>query len=331
MKDLQKQLAALIENRLSGISFPETPRTLYDPIRYTLGNGGKRLRPYITLLAAGMNGGEPEEAVPAALAVEMLHNFTLIHDDIMDGAETRRGMPSVYKKWDTNTAILSGDALFSSAYEQLNFYGHSERYSKATYHAIIEKFLQATRIVCEGQALDMEFEANNEISVDEYLNMIGKKTAQMLSSALQMGGLVGGADPTQLDHLESLGKEAGIAFQIQDDLLDAVGTSGSTGKRVGGDIAEGKQTYLSILARQKGSKEQVSRLNCVLAKRDEEVTEEEIREIIQLYRQLNVVEETRDAINSFYDSARRHLNAFQDSPYKTNMDGFLSRLTQRDS
>ena len=161
----QQKLIEKIEEGIRALDLPEEPGLLYDPIRYTLSNGGKRIRPYLTVLATGICGSDHKEAIPAALAVELLHNFTLLHDDIMDGAKTRRGQPSVYAKWDVNTAILSGDVLFAEAFSQLNYYSDYTKFSPEVYKALNRQFLEASRVVCEGQAYDLEFEKQDTVSI----------------------------------------------------------------------------------------------------------------------------------------------------------------------
>ena len=200
--DTQKELTSLIHQKLMEIEFPERPYSLYDPVRYTLSLGGKRIRPYFTLISCGLCGGEPEEALPAGMAIELLHNFTLLHDDIMDAAETRRGKQSVFKKWDSSTAILSGDAMYAWAFEQLQYYGNSDAYSKKQYALIMEIFLESARAVCEGQAYDLEFEENQQVSMQDYLRMIKGKTAALISASFKLGGAVAGADGGLLYNLD---------------------------------------------------------------------------------------------------------------------------------
>jgi len=325
----QQTLTEQIEEGIKALELPEEPGLLYDPIRYTLSNGGKRIRPYLAVLAAGMCGGNHKEAIPAALAVELLHNFTLLHDDIMDGAKTRRGQPSVYAKWDVNTAILSGDVLFAEAFARLNYYSDYSKFSPEVYKALNRQFLEASRIVCEGQAYDLEFEKQDTVSIDQYLNMIEAKTAKMLSTAMVMGGIVSGADEERLELFDALGREAGIAFQIQDDLLDAVGKPGDFGKKIGGDIIEGKMTYLTIQALNKANKEESGFLTEVLQNQAGTISETDIEKVVDLYQNLNVLDEAREAIEKYYNKAERYLEGLDNSEYKEQLVNVLSTLANR--
>ena len=261
---LHKRLHLLIEEGLKNLELPESPSTLYDPYGYALGIGGKRIRPYLSLLACGMCNGNIEDALPAALAVEILHNFTLVHDDIMDRAETRRGMPSVFKKWNEDVAILSGDVMFADSFKQLEVYGEDESFSKDQYYAMITAFTRATITVCEGQALDMEFVDRSEVNHGEYLKMIQGKTAALIVGALKMGAIAAHAGIEEQNKVGQLGIEIGIAFQIQDDLLDATADPKKFGKKPGGDIYEGKKTYLTILALERADDEQKKFIQKVL-------------------------------------------------------------------
>ncbi|NCP85441.1 MAG: polyprenyl synthetase family protein [Bacteroidetes bacterium] len=317
---------AELEKELIGHRIPNEPVSIYDPVRYTLSLGGKRIRPVLCYLACGMTGGAINLAKDAAIAVEMLHNFTLIHDDIMDNAETRRGKPSVFKKWDSNTAILSGDVLFTLALEQLAFY-QTKPFPSPIYPALMNEFLKATRIVCDGQALDMEFEKRTDVSLDQYLLMISQKTARLLSCSLKMGGLIGEGSPEQIQALYQIGFLAGIAFQIQDDLLDAFGDPNKFGKKVGGDIREGKKTFLSISALNKASEFQKDRIQAVLDKKS--ASDEEIEEILSIYTSLNIHIDTVQTVNEYYISAMKELAIFPNSPFKKSLITFLDQLNTR--
>ncbi len=327
-KNLQHDLTAEINRALEQLSLPQEPASLYEPIRYTLELGGKRIRPYLTLLASGMCGGSIEKAMPAALAIEVLHNFTLIHDDIMDQADIRRGKPSVHAKWDEATAILSGDAMFGKAYELLNAYGEDEHIPKITFLNILKSFQYAVRTVCEGQALDMDFVGLEQVSVEDYIRMIEGKTSALLSSALEMGALSAGAGEEEVKHLFNAGREMGIAFQIQDDLLDVTADPEKFGKKPGGDIYEGKKTYLSILALQKSDNDQAEKINAILRKST--VRDEEVEWLINLYEELNILTETRNLIDSYYLSAFGQLNYFETSAHKSEIEKLLTFLKERD-
>ncbi|HET6528323.1 MAG TPA: polyprenyl synthetase family protein [Balneolaceae bacterium] len=324
----QQKLSKLIDRRLAELDLPQEPSLLYDPVRFTLALQGKRVRPYLTLIGCGLCGGDIQDALPAALSIELLHNFTLLHDDIMDGAETRRGAPSVFKKWNANTAILSGDAMYAKAFKQLQYYGRSEPFSKDAYRIILDIFLNSAERVCEGQAYDLMFESREDVTLDEYLQMIEGKTAALLSGSLAMGGAVAEATSTQIDELKFVGQKAGIAFQIQDDLLDAVADPDKFGKTRGGDIIEGKKTYLSLLALQRSNEYQKRILAKTLGAKD--ISEKEIAQVIRLYDELDVLDDARKAIQYHYRVAIDHLDSFASSDYKTEIIEFLNHLTSRE-
>ncbi|HEX6983678.1 MAG TPA: polyprenyl synthetase family protein [Balneolaceae bacterium] len=324
----QQKLSNLIDERLAELDLPQEPSSLYDPVRFTLSLQGKRVRPYLTLVGCGLCDGDIREALPAALSIELLHNFTLLHDDIMDGADTRRGAPSVFKKWNANTAILSGDAMYAKAFKQLQYYGRSKQFSKDTYRIILDIFLSSAEMVCEGQAYDLAFESREKVTLDEYLKMIEGKTAALLSGSLAIGGAVAEATSDQVDELKFVGQKAGIAFQIQDDLLDVVADPDKFGKTRGGDIIEGKKTYLTLLALQRCNEYQKGILTKALAAKD--ISEKEIFEVIALYDELDVTADAQKAIQYHYQAAIDHLDIFPPSEYKTEITEFLNRLISRE-
>ncbi len=325
----QQQLSDLIDQKLAELNLPATPSLLYEPVRYTLGLSGKRIRPYLTLIGCGLCSGETEEALPAAIAIELLHNFTLLHDDIMDRAETRRGEPSVFKKWNQNTAILSGDAMYAKAFKQLQYYGKKDWYSKSQYSTIMDIFLESAETVCEGQAFDLEFENRSDnVSIDEYIHMIEGKTAALISGSLALGGAVAGADNNHIEELKFVGQKIGVAFQIQDDLLDATADPDKFGKKRGGDILEGKKTYLTLLALQRCDEGQKKALLDVLG--DNNADSDDIQDVIELYETLGVIKDTEDAIQYHYHAAMDHLKEFESSSYKKEIIAFLNRLISRE-
>ncbi|TNJ44338.1 polyprenyl synthetase family protein [Tamlana fucoidanivorans] len=218
------------------------PHNLYEPIVYILGLGGKRLRPVLTLMAADIFGGSYKEAMNAALSVEVFHNFSLVHDDIMDDAPLRRGHTTVHEKWDVNTGILSGDAMLIMAYQLFEYY-HAE-----TFQALAKLFSVTALQVCEGQQYDVDFETRTDVTVEAYLKMIEYKTAVLVAAALKMGAIVAKASTADQEGIYDYGRNLGIAFQLQDDYLDAFGDPKTFGKQVGGDIIENKKTYLFIKA-----------------------------------------------------------------------------------
>lgn len=223
-------------------SLPEKPENLYDPIRYTLTLGGKRMRPLLTVMGAGLFTDEPAPSLPAAIGIELFHNFTLLHDDIMDNAPLRRGKSTVFAKWNSNIAILSGDALYTEAFRQV------AKSPAVVLPQVLDIFTQTALEVCEGQQLDMDFESRADVSIAEYIRMIELKTAVLLAGAMEIGALCGGADKAEAHKLYEFGRRVGIAFQLQDDILDVYGDPDKFGKQVGGDIVSNKKTYLLLTA-----------------------------------------------------------------------------------
>ena len=245
-----KFYAELINNSLNDLSFSKTPKSLYDPIKYILDIGGKRIRPYLVLMSTSTFGKDPKLSLNAALSVECFHNFTLMHDDIMDSAALRRGNETVHLKWDTNQSILSGDALLIYSYKLL------EDYSPNIFKKLNNVLNTTALQVCEGQQFDMDFEKNPNVTFDSYINMIKLKTAVLVGASLQMGAIIAEANPNDLIKIYDFGVNLGIAFQLQDDYLDTFGEQSLVGKSIGGDIIENKKTALYHLSLANANNEQ---------------------------------------------------------------------------
>ncbi|MBQ5352881.1 MAG: polyprenyl synthetase family protein [Alistipes sp.] len=244
-----QQIAEIFERHLSLINMPDEPQRLYAPIRYSLAEGGKRMRPVLAMLAYNIYADDIQRVFPAAVAVEVFHNFTLLHDDIMDNAAVRRGRESVFAKWGSNVAILSGDVMMIEAYRHLQ--GVEAKYLPS----VFERFNAMAAQVCEGQQYDMDFETQPKVAVAEYMNMIELKTAALLAGSVVIGATLAGADEEDLHKLNKFAIEVGLAFQLQDDLLDSYGDE-QLGKKIGGDILEGKKTYLMIISLSHATEEQ---------------------------------------------------------------------------
>lgn len=286
--DINKQLETLNWNR--------APRELYLPIGYALESGGKRIRPALVLMACDLFGGTKDDAMGAALAVEVFHNFTLLHDDIMDNAETRRNRLTVHKKWNANTAILSGDAMMIKSYEFL------ENTPAHLWTKLFPIFTRTALEVCEGQQYDMNFETCEEVTLDEYFNMIRLKTAVLLGAALQLGAIIGGASDDDAQHLYDFGIAIGIAFQLKDDYLDTFGDEKSFGKRIGGDIVCGKKTFLLINALTQSTNDDRLLIQNTLA--DKLMPEEQkIRTITAVYEKLEIPSLCEKAMSEYYNRA----------------------------
>lgn len=285
-----------IADSLSNLNRGKSPRNLYEPIDYLLSLSGKRLRPVLVLMAYEAYAKNIEKAMPAAKAIEVFHNFTLMHDDIMDEAGVRRGSATVHEKWDVNTAILSGDAMLIQAYECLNDYD-------ATLFQLLTKRLSKTALeVCEGQQFDVDFESRTDVTIEEYLEMIRLKTAVLVGCALQMGALVGGASDKDAHHLFHFGELLGIAFQLQDDYLDTFGDAATFGKRIGGDIVENKKTILVHLAYLNGSTEHRNSLQKWFTETSNGETEK-IEAVTQIFKETGADTATLAHVNSYTQMA----------------------------
>ncbi|HEX9981336.1 MAG TPA: polyprenyl synthetase family protein [Flavobacterium sp.] len=251
------------------------PRNLYEPITYILSFGGKRMRPILTLLSAEIFDADCQAAVPAAVAVEVFHNFSLIHDDIMDDAPLRRGRKTVHEKWNINAGILSGDAMLILAYQLF------EQYEAETFRALAKLFSKTALEVCEGQQWDVDFEKRDNVTIAEYLKMIEYKTAVLVAAAMEMGAIVAGTSPENCRNIYNFGLNLGLAFQIQDDYLDAFGDPETFGKQPGGDIIENKKTFLYLKAMEFASAEKAQELTCLFSSdaQDQELKIETAKEI----------------------------------------------------
>ena len=271
------------------------PTGLYDPIRYILDIGGKRVRPMLTLMSAEIFGASAERAMPAALAVEVFHNFSLVHDDIMDQAPLRRGHETVHLKWDLNTAILSGDAMLILAYRQF------EKYEPEVFCSLATLFSKTAIEVCEGQQLDVDFGSRTDVGEADYLEMIRCKTAVLLGAALKMGAIVAGTSKENCDAIYDYGVNLGMAFQTQDDLLDAFGNPETFGKQVGGDILENKKTYLYIVASQRADSHQRKLLDQYFS--THEGGDQKIQAVKSLFVETGADKAAAGAIRRFTDRA----------------------------
>ncbi|WP_233897902.1 polyprenyl synthetase family protein [Tenacibaculum piscium] len=249
------------------------PKNLYEPIDYILQIGGKRIRPMLTLMASDIFSGDYKKAMPAALAVEVFHNFTLVHDDIMDDAPLRRGHKTVHEKWDINTGILSGDAMLILAYQ------YFENYEPIVFQKLAKLFSKTALEVCDGQQLDVDFETRNDVTIAEYIKMITLKTSVLVAAALKMGAIVADASEEQAQHLYNYGLNLGIAFQLQDDYLDTYGNPENFGKQVGGDIMENKKTFLYLKALEVSNTSDKEKLLQFYSKKQKNNTENNIEKV----------------------------------------------------
>ncbi|PSR02946.1 MAG: polyprenyl synthetase family protein [Bacteroidetes bacterium QS_8_68_28] len=301
-----QHLRERVNNALAELELREEPALLYDPVRYVLGGDGKRLRPVLLLLAAEVFGAETEDALPAALAVEAFHNFTLVHDDVMDHAEERRGRPAVHRRWDTGTALLAGDLLLVRAYDLL---AEAAAGAETDLAALMRPFRRMARRLCEGQALDKTFETREAVSVEEYLDMIDGKTGALLSATLELGGLCGDTAPARAEALRNAGAALGRAFQIQDDLLDLTADSERWGKPVGGDLREGKKTFLLVRARERAAEDDAEDARALFERAAESgLASGEIDEARRRMARLGVLSDARRAVARYTEAATAHLD-----------------------
>lgn len=296
-----EQLVNHFEKELDKIKYNNKPIELYDPIKYTLSFGGKRLRPVITLMACELFNDNYALALPQAIAIELFHNFTLIHDDIMDNAPIRRGKDTVFKKWNSNIAILSGDTLFALAYV------YAQQADKEIVHKILSVFNQTAIEVCEGQQFDLNYETAENVSVDEYVNMIKLKTGVLFGASFKIGAIIGGASEECANLLYDFGINIGLGFQLKDDLLDTFGNEGIFGKKTGGDIITNKKTFLYIKALEIADKESKNEL-LQLYKTKEIDNNLKIESVKNIFLKSKVDKKTNLVIDEFYTNAMESLN-----------------------
>lgn len=314
-------LPKLISERLQQVFADRTPATLYDPMRYVLESGGKRIRPVLVILSCQAVNGTVESCLDAAVAVELLHNFTLVHDDIMDNDDTRRGRATVHKKWDVDVALLAGDGLLAFAYQSL-LRTRSPRIAE-----IAQIFTDGIIEICEGQALDREFESRRDVPLDEYLIMIRKKTASLLNLSARIGGIIGDARPAEVEALGEFATNLGLAFQIQDDLLDIISAQEVIGKTYGSDVMRKKQTYLSIHALTHGSGPARSQLNEIFSK--PAINQQDILRVKELFEQCGSVAAAHDVSQGYLKSAYEQLQRLPVTDARGNLTKFLEFISNR--
>lgn len=310
-----------IELRLNKLLKHRKPRSLYDPCSYVLEGGGKRLRPFLVLASAKTVGAGFSKVYDASLAVELLHNFTLVHDDIMDNSDMRRGRATVHNKYDMSTAILAGDNLIALAYEcLLKDCGSNAKNVISTFnHGIIE--------VCEGQSLDKEFEVRQNVSLAEYKIMIYKKTAALAEMCCSIGAQLGGGNKKQIDALSNYGKYLGMAFQIQDDLLDITAKENEFGKPVGGDLVEGKKTYLFLRALEKAEGEDKNKLLAVI--KNKGINKKDVKIYKEIYERLGILDEAKKEILRYTKQALNNLTNLPNKEGREILNWLAVTLTGR--
>lgn len=320
-----KEIQEIIARQFKAIKFFKEPGLLYLPIDYILGLGGKRMRPALCLMSCDMFGGNLNEALHPAIGLEIFHNFTLLHDDIMDKAPIRRGNPTVHEKWNENVAILSGDTMMALAYEYIMKAPHSIR------SEVFSVFNKTAIEVCEGQQYDMNFETQKSVSIAEYIEMIRLKTAVLLAGSLQVGAIVAGASEEDVQKIYSFGEKIGLAFQLKDDLLDVFSDVEKFGKQTGGDILTNKKTFLYLKAFELANDKTYESLWYYFTK-DFEKKEEKISGVKAIYESLNIKSITALEMKKYYDAAIQLLDEIDVAvSMKTELQKFADRLMVRES
>ncbi|MEA5137643.1 polyprenyl synthetase family protein [Arcicella rigui] len=318
------QFVQALNEEFSQQTYGERPEELYEPIRYLMSLGGKRLRPLMTLMATALFTDDWQKAIKPASAVEVFHNFTLMHDDIMDKAPLRRGKVTVHEKWNENIAILSGDVMLVQAYELLMFV-EDDKFKKA-----LKRFNRTAAEVCEGQQLDMNFENRENVSEEEYLEMIKLKTSVLLGFALELGGIIGGASDKSCHLLYEIGLNVGLGFQLKDDLLDVYGDPEKFGKQVGGDIISNKKTFMLIEALEKAEGETAVELNKWLSLKEFD-SAEKVKAVTAIYDTLGIRQVAENKINAYFDKAFEALNILKvDEERKAVLRSFAETLIDRE-
>lgn len=317
-------LVSELNKEIEGLQFGSYPAELYEPIEYILSLGGKRMRPLLTLLAYCIKKDDWKKILKPAIAVEVFHNFTLVHDDIMDKAPLRRGKPTVHSKWNDNVAILSGDTMMIQAYELLL----KAESNDISY--IMKLFNRCAVEVCEGQQLDMNFESETSIQEIDYINMIMLKTAVLLGFSLELGGLLGGMSHEEAAKLRNFGIHMGIGFQLKDDLLDVYGDQEKFGKQVGGDIIANKKTFLFIKALELTNSDQKKALNQLIENKNFNPTEK-VAAVKAIYDEIGIKELTEEKMNQFFGKAFKSLDQLEEPAESfEELKGFAQTIIERD-
>ncbi len=318
-EDFLNEINAILENH----PYNRQPESLYNPVRYVLEQGGKRIRPILMMLAYELYKDHPEDIILPAVGLETYHNYTLLHDDLMDNADMRRGNQTVHKKWDANTAILSGDSMLVLAYRCM------QQVSDNKLRPVLETFTETALQVGEGQQYDMDFEKRNDVSEEEYIEMIRLKTSVLLACALKMGALLADAPKEDTDNLYKFGEQMGLAFQLQDDYLDVYGDPKVFGKAVGGDITSNKKTYMLINAFNRANTHQREELiRWTTAKEFDK--QEKILAVTQLYNEMNIDRLAQEKIACFFEQSRGYLDAVQvPEERKAYLREFAGRMMKR--
>lgn len=317
------EILVKVNEFLENLKYDRKPNGLYDPIKYVLSMGGKRIRPMLMLLAYNLYKDDPESILMPACALETYHNYTLLHDDLMDNADVRRGKTTVHKKWDPNTAILSGDSMLVLAYERMTKCGG--KYLKDVLNVFTETALE----IGEGQQYDMDFETRNDVTEDEYIEMIRLKTSVLLACAMKIGGILADAPKEDQENLYKFGELIGLAFQLQDDYLDVYGDAKVFGKKIGGDIASNKKTYMLINAFNMANDIQRKELDSLIGAEDFN-RDEKIASVTRLYNEIGIDKLAQKKIEFYFEQSRRYLDAINvESSRKSELALYAQKMMKR--
>ena len=301
-----KELQSLLQNEIDSMHMRKSPADLYEPVTYILSLGGKRIRPVLLLLSCESFGGDVMKAMKPAIGIELFHNFTLLHDDIMDNAPMRRNMKTVHEKWNTNVAILSGDAMYTIAFQQMM------QVENDLMQPVLQLFTETALLVCEGQQFDMDFEKQGNVKISDYLHMIELKTAVLLACSLKTGAILARTSESNAGHMYEFGKNLGIAFQLQDDVLDVFGDKTKVGKQVGGDIIANKKTFLLLKAMECANFDQYEELMRLIQNKNNRYEPwEKVNKVTELFLQLGVRQMAETEVNNYYQAALNHLKSLQ--------------------
>ena len=317
------EILRLIEQSIRGLVFNDPPKSLFEPVTYTLSLGGKRIRPALTLMAYNIYKEDVASALDVAMGLEVFHNFTLLHDDLMDEADMRRGQPTVHKVWDANTAILSGDAMLIAAYRLV------AKADKVHLKPALDLFTQTALEICGGQQYDMEFEKRDDVAEEEYIEMIRLKTAVLLACALKMGAILADAPAEDAEHLYHFGIAIGLAFQLQDDFLDVYGDPKVFGKEIGGDITSNKKTYMLINAFNHANAQQREELNRWVSAKDF-VRKEKVEAVTRLYDEIGIDKMAQEKIAYYFEQSKKYLDAVQvPAERKEELQKYAQKMMKR--
>ncbi|MBR2035910.1 MAG: polyprenyl synthetase family protein [Prevotella sp.] len=295
-----KEILTKVNEFIEQLPYDRQPQSLYEPVKYVLSIGGKRVRPVLMLLAYNLYKEDPERILMPACALETYHNYTLLHDDLMDNADVRRGLPTVHRKWDANTAILSGDSMLVLAYHRMLQCDADKQ------PEVMSLFTETALEIGEGQQYDMEFENRDDVTEEEYIEMIRLKTSVLLACAMKIGGILAGASAEDADNLYKFGEQVGLAFQLQDDLLDVYGDPKVFGKAVGGDITCNKKTYMLINAFQRANSEQRAELERWVSAKDFD-RQEKVAAVTEIYNQIGIRQICEEKINYYFEESKKYL------------------------